>query len=244
MKKILLLFTSQSLISGAANATELCAVLNNASAGSAYYEYATYGQLTHFIGRNTDIQLPDGRSLTDYDAVYQRRWQEVPEQAMAVAIFLNKRGVPCVDTEAAGTGSRNKLTQHWRMWEQDIPGPQTGFLEAKLLRTWVDENLQSTFSLPCIMKSTHGTRGGDNYLVHTVEEALEIVETNSDMAFLVQEFIPNDGDYRAFVCGDAVALTIRRKSSAGSHKNNTSLGGSARLVSNKELSVEVQQTCV
>ena len=47
---------------------------------------------------------------------------------------------------------------------------------------------------------------------------------------MLQEFIPNDGDYRILVAGDNI-LGIERKAVEGSHLNNTSQGGSARLVS-------------
>ena len=244
MKKILLLFTQRSVESGASDPQALCAALQAAAGNTTHYDFALYETLLHRIGPDAAILLADGTPLDEYDLVYQRRWQEAADQALSVAIYLRKKGVPYVDAESDFGGSISKLTQHWRMWEHDIPCPRTVFAAAPQLRDWVQSHLEQTFALPCIMKSTNGTRGNDNYLVHSVDDALDIVSRNPGMAFLVQEFIPNDGDYRAFVCGDQVALTIHRTRNVGSHKNNTSRGGNAELVSNTVLAPGVQQTCI
>ncbi len=94
------------------------------------------------------------------------------------------------------------------------------------------------------MKSVTGTRGNDNYLVHSTQQAVEILTQNPNTEFLIQEFIPNDGDYRAIVAGSEVRLLIHRTAVIGSHKNNTSQGGAATLLSPETLSPEALQACV
>ncbi len=244
MKHVLVLFTQESIDTGAAEPAALCAALNAAAGAAAQYDFATYQELVHVVSpRQADITW-DGRSLSTYDAVYQRRWGEAPDQAMAVNIFLRQHGVPCLDDETDRRGSMSKLTQYWRMWQHTLPFPKTVFVSSAHLQEWLRSHLQETFSLPCILKSANGTRGSDNYLVHSVDEALEIAVANPDVPFLVQEFIPNDGDYRVLVCGNEAALTIHRVSSGQTHTNNTSQGGTATLLDDTKLPAEIQALCV
>jgi glutathione synthase/RimK-type ligase-like ATP-grasp enzyme len=86
------------------------------------------------------------------------------------------------------------------------------------------------FVFPFIMKDKAGARGQGNYLVHSDDEMRAVAEKHPDRTFIVQEFIPNDGDYRVFVIGGKAQLLIYRTASNGSHLNNISQGGSAALV--------------
>jgi glutathione synthase/RimK-type ligase-like ATP-grasp enzyme len=52
---------------------------------------------------------------------------------------------------------------------------------------------------------------------------------------LIQDFVPNDGDYRVLVMGGEVKLVIHRKSNDDGHLNNTSKGGSANIIDIKDV---------
>jgi glutathione synthase/RimK-type ligase-like ATP-grasp enzyme len=243
MKKTLLLFTKRSVQIGQSRPENLCAVLQKAAGDTVSYEYAFYEDLVHVIDtKNASISLPDGRGIDSFDLVYQRRWITNPEAAVSVAIFLRKKGVPCVDTESYHEGSTDKLVQYWRMWEQDIPFPKTIF--APQSTDWLKMHLQEIVGLPCIVKGSNSQRGENNYLLDTVEDVVRVVAQNPHVPFLIQEFIPNDCDYRVFVCGDEIGVVIRRTAGAATHKNNTSQGGEAELMSTNELSGPGRAVCI
>lgn len=237
-KKIVLLFSRSAMEKKKANPMTLTTLFNNEAKGDGVeYLYVCYDDLIHYIDRD-GAQLYDavsGVDLKDFDLVYHRRWGDVPEVAMGSAMYLSKHNVIQLDDEILRPGAMNKLTQYWRLWEHDLPFPKTVFMSRKHLASWIDESLENTLGLPCIMKSTNGTRGRDNYLVHSTDEAKAILRQNPDIEFLLQAFIPNDGDYRVLVCDDKVGMVIYRKAAQGTHKNNTSLGGSAQLVTEDAL---------
>lgn len=85
------------------------------------------------------------------------------------------------------------------------------------------------WSFPCIMKAAHGSHGNDNYVVHSMDEVRLFSERQPDKRFVLQRFIPNNGDYRILIIGDEV-LVIGRSAVGGSHLNNTSQGGEATMV--------------
>jgi glutathione synthase/RimK-type ligase-like ATP-grasp enzyme len=245
MKNILLLFTKYAVDTGQSDPAALCNALTEAAKGAAHYEYALYDDLQHYINADDAyICTPDGRRLDTYDAIYQRRWSTMPVHAVAVAVYLKKQGVPCIDDESDHAGSTNKLVQYWRMWQHDLPFPRTVFVSPSHLSDWLKSQLTNEFTLPCIMKSIASQRGQNNYLVRSVEEAVRIATDNPTVPFVVQECIPNNGDYRVLVCGDRVGLVIYRKGTDSSHTNNTSQGATATIVPAADLPDATREACV
>ncbi len=247
MTRVLLLFTKTAVSQQKANPTALCDLLNHAGkATHTTYEFAFYEDLLHVIGADEAyiLNVVNNTRLDAYDFVYQRRWGELPEQAMACAMYLRNADVPFMDKESDRSGSLSKLTQYWRLWEHDLPFPKTAFVPSHSIRAWIDKQLETVVGLPCIMKSDTGTRGGDNYLVHSLKDAQKIVEDNPTVNFLMQQFIPNDGDYRVLVTGDSVGLLIFRTAAAGTHTNNTSQGGAADLRPLDELPQAARKACI
>lgn len=251
MKKALLLFTKQSIDRHEADAEALIAAL---SAGaqeqgiSMTFSSALYDNLLHIVlpeGKTQLIDVTTGIDIADYDVVYQRRWGDMPDQALACAIYLKKKGVPFLDAETDRAGSKNKLTQSWRLWEADLPFPATVYGVRGTVQDWIVAHIDTLpFGFPMIMKGLEATRGSDNYLVHSVQELQEKLAAHPTVEFLLQEFIPNDCDYRVIVTGDKISFVMRRIAASGTHTNNTSQGGRAELVNVDELSENVQRDCI
>jgi glutathione synthase/RimK-type ligase-like ATP-grasp enzyme len=96
------------------------------------------------------------------------------------------------------------------------------------------------FSFPLILKAIDGSKGDDNYLVKNHDELVAILN-DSDKTFMVQNFVPNDGDLRILFIGlDREPLVFRRKGAGTSHLNNTSKGGEGSFLSIKELDAQVR----
>jgi hypothetical protein len=117
-----------------------------------------------------------------------------------------------------------------------IPIPKTLFCRnnRRLLRL-VSSRYAKDFSFPLIAKATGGTRGDANYLAKSLQELEKIIKTEK-RHFMIQEFIPNDGDMRFFVVNGALKGVIGRKANGDSHLNNTSKGGSADLLDKNDFS--------
>jgi len=149
------------------------------------------------------------------------------QQALACARYLEVHGVPYFDREIGRTTSRNKLSQMVMLQSRGLPVPTTLFARNRrrlvrlLTTTYKDE-----FTWPVIAKATGGTRGDANYLLRTPDELTTLLESEH-RHFLIQSFIPNDGDYRALVIGDKLRGLIKRVGVEGSHLNNTSKDGQA-----------------
>ncbi len=162
---------------------------------------------------------------SDYSFVYFKAWQSMADEASSLARYLEGVGVPYVDIQVRSE-MRTKTTNQMAMWASGIPTPPSIWGSKNTLMSYIDGR---ALSYPRIVKAINGEKGRDNYLVHSKHEALEIIEA-SHTPMIMQEFIPNDGDYRIGVYGSMARWGIFRFSDGKSHLNNTSAGAGAELL--------------
>ncbi|HKR82456.1 MAG TPA: hypothetical protein VJR27_05685 [Candidatus Saccharimonadales bacterium] len=249
-KEALILFSKESVELGEADAEKLAQVLRDAAGAQGLdlaVAWAFYDDLLHILSADgaSIVDVVSGRDIADFDVVYQRRWGAVPEQALACAIYLKGKGVRSFDQETNRAGSKNKLTQYWRFWEAGLPFPVTAFGGFGPARDALLANLDVLpFGFPLILKGVDATRGQDNYLIQTHEELRQKLAERTDTDFLLQEFLPNDGDYRIIVAGGQPRFAMYRTAAAGTHTNNTSQGGEAALVDMRDISKNILDDAV
>lgn len=244
-KEVLLLYPKAALISGQSNPKGLCRLFNEVSKGSINFTLNFYEDLVYELSMNGSriAEMPSNKDLADYDLVYQRKWRATPAPAASVATYLRSKNVPFIDQESYYHGSFNKLTQYSRMWALGLPFPKTVFASQKKLKNWIKTQLADTFTFPVIMKGVAAHRGEDNHLINSVSEAVDLVAKAPDIDFLIQEFIPNDGDYRIIVGGDEVLFVMHRQSPKGTHVSNAK-GGKAVIVNKNVLSTAMLNAAI
>lgn len=150
----------------------------------------------------------------------------------ALVCYCRKNNIILLDDSFTNTDG--KLYALWRFWDKNLPvaktffGP-TNFLAQKFLE----------LGGKGVLKSVQGTKGKDNYLIQSKKELREILKNNADTAFILQNFIPNDGDWRIILINFEPKLAIYRSSHGKDHRNNTSVGGEAKLVPLEEVDPQI-----
>lgn len=175
------------------------------------------------------IESLTGRSLSSFDVVYFESWYKAMEQALAAALYLERRKKPYLCKELLGIMPVTKVGEIAKMADGDVPLPQT-FMSSnrEVLRAF---KTNPPLSYPLIVKDVEGFGGNNNYLVADYQKLEEILNSNKHMLFVVQEFIPNDRDYRCLVFGGEIKIVLERKRSDGAgHLNNTSQGAEGKVV--------------
>jgi len=249
MKKILFIFADSSVKKGLADAEKLREIMQ-AEADNEHQDvrvFVTYARSLSYFVSNEHSVIYDHRNrmdLKDYDFVYFRKAGSVMQQMLSCAIYLKQHNVPFVDREIFSANSRNKLSQMFKLQSVGVSIPVTFFCRHKtrmlrLIRTKFKNELQ----FPLIAKATGGTRGAENYLVKSLEELEQLIR-NSHRHFLIQAFVPNDGDYRVLVMNGQITGVIKRQAQGNSHLNNTSQGGEAIWLEPNELSDVAREEAV
>lgn len=163
----------------------------------------------------TAITLPGGRDIASFAFVYFKSWHRDHEAAHACAVYLHDRGVPFADSEILNQRSYSKLSEMLLLVRAGLPVPDTLISR--------DEPTITAFmqhrGMKAVVKNAAEQKGRDNHLCHSPHEVVELVKT-PDKRYLIQEYIPNEGDYRFAVYGDRVAYVLHRHSQSGGHVHN------------------------
>ena len=196
---------------------------------------ASYTDLEFTLdGDDSSIKLRStGEDLSNFDVIINI---STPAHKLihiysSLACYCRKKGIKIIDDNFTNTSG--KLYEMWRLWEKGVPVPKTAFGDiSHLSRKLID------FGGVGVLKVTHGAKGKENYLVHSTDEIAQILSDKSPYDYILQNFIPNTGDYRVVAFDYEPKLAIHRSASGTDHRNNTSLGAQANVV---EITTELAQ---
>jgi len=180
----------------------------------------------------TISDVRNGIELNNYDAIFLRsgNFGEFFDLVAVISEYAGINNIPIIN-DYAGVRNSSKLLQAVNFHSLNVPVAQTLFIGASALPT---SNVLDNWQFPCIMKATHASHGNHNYVVNNIDDVQRIYQQNAGIRFVLQRFVPNNGDYRILMVGDDV-LVIKRLAVDGSHLNNTSQGGEAQLVDINDL---------
>lgn len=178
-----------------------------------------------------------GQSLDDFDLVVFRSVSGYLGVAGICALFLKRHSIPYLD-ESVKPLVLNKFAEQLAYQGGGLEPVPSFYAKSETLREVISTD-KLPFSYPVIIKDNNGNKGKSNFLVHTAQEATAIIDDNQDVDFVVQQFIPNVGDYRVLALGGKPKMAILRQSNEGSHLNNTSRGASAELFPLEKFSPQV-----
>ena len=234
MKKVLLLFRSRLGMQSAAvpfadNIGRRLlgdnVEIKTAEIGELLFEVSSnHAKITH-PAQNIDIK--------DFDLVIVRHIGALDAEAHAVAVYCRKHDIKFIDSYLDRIID-DKMSAAFEHWTVGAPLPRTFYGPT-------DEMIKCLPELgnKAIFKDNRGNKGKLNFVVSTSDEMRQISNDNPDIRFQLQEYIPNDCDYRILVFNYKPVLVIRRIAKSGSHLNNTSQGGIAEIVPLEEMDKDI-----
>lgn len=169
-----------------------------------------------------------GWSLGDFDLVVFRFIRREHAVAGACALFLQRHNIPYIDTQIKALPYSKFIAQAIRQ-NAGMTGIPSFYAKPPIIRRTIEED-KLPFGYPLIIKDNNGRKGRLNFIAYTKDEALKIIDENTDVDFIIQAFIPNKGDYRVLVIGGEPKLAIYRQASGESHLNNTSQGATSEVM--------------
>ena len=177
-----------------------------------------------------------GRLLEDFDFVRFELWLKSPQQALAAATYLDRKGVPFTGHEALNALCTTKIGELVRLSDHGLPIPRTFMSSYSMTLKCFKKS--PPIEYPFVAKAADAFGGSMNYLVHDYKELKTALDAHKDQFFLLQEFIPNQFDYRVLVMNGTIQLVMKRSRAEGSdsHLNNTSAGADGEFVALNKLS--------
>lgn len=236
MKKILMLMSPRQL----RKPDESTAFIDVLKSHELDVTVGRYEQLSFFVSNSTRTVWFDGQDIAGFDAVYFRSLTDNRGLAATTAFYLREKGIPFIDQETAASQSFNKLQQMFVLSQNDIHIPTTFLGSQQQLKQLVHDG---QLMFPLVVKGKVASRGRSNYLVNDFAELQSAIAGKGEAYFIVQNAIPNNGDYRVLVLGDDTPFAMyRQRQNDASHLNNTSQGAIATTVDpeNSELTPVLQ----
>lgn len=221
--------------------------------------YSTRRLATEAENSGWAVQILDPLSLSvvvedNGGKIYHRGWQveceavlprigySITRRGVAIVRQFEQMGVLVLNKSLPILRSRDKLIACQMLSEMRVPVPITAQVGA-----WEDADraVRRVGGAPCVVKSTEGTHGSGVFLVNSPRHARQLVSQMLErgMRPLVQEYIEEShgSDIRAFVVGDEVVASMRRKAHGREFRSNFHLGGS---VSDLDLTDEQKQIAI
>lgn len=174
----------------------------------------------------------NGKELTEYDSIFFRgsKFREKMDVIATVNEYAKRNNIKTIN-EYDGVRDSSKLLQAAVFESINVPVAKTIDVNDGLLNNF---DKVTHWDFPCILKAKHGSHGNDNYVVASLDEVRSITQQDVSKRFVLQRFVPNDGDFRILIIGQET-MVIGRTAQEGSHLNNTSKGGAAVEVATDSL---------
>ncbi|MEZ4754250.1 MAG: RimK family alpha-L-glutamate ligase [Bdellovibrionota bacterium] len=180
--------------------------------------------------------------LDRFDAIIPRIASNSAHQSISVLRQLELQGIYCINNSAAVSIASDKLRTLQILSKRNIGIPLSGFVYQK---TDAASAIKRAGGAPVIVKLLDGTEGKGVILAESNKTALAIIETLklAKRQTLIQNFVSESkgADIRAFVVGDSVIASMKRKAKEGEFRSNVHRGGSTELC---QLSEEYEQTAL
>lgn len=193
----------------------------------------------HITNQSQSVyDLRNNRDIADYDLVFFRgKLAASINIASTISAYVMQAKVPTINTAYAQRRAVGKLPQMMQLVALGLRIPNTVCAPNQYLAEFVKHKL----TFPMVVKDVKGAHGNDNYLVNDPAELQRILHDNPNIEFMAQEYIPNDGDMRVLLVGPHSHMVIYRQGAADTHLNNTSQGGSARLLDAAQVNPDIIQ---
>ena len=211
-----------------------------------------------------------GKSVNEYDVLFFRttgkHWEEVD---LIVGQTQGSARTPIIVDPLVKYGKPSMACKAWQMLELkkagiEVPKTIYGSLwylfevmkkpSGPIGRTTSLDREALNFQFPVIIKGSGGDRGTRVFKADDLEALEKLVrslrktETEEGKRYMLQEYIPNEGDYRVLVLGEKVLGVMKRSSqNKDEFKNNYSAGGKVEVADLpeeiKKLAVRAAKVC-
>jgi ribosomal protein S6--L-glutamate ligase len=179
------------------------------------------------LGKELSI-LYNGKPLPKYDCIYAKgSFRYAPLLRTITTAFYDTVYMPIKPNTF--TISHDKLLTQLALQYNNVPMPDTYVISS------VDEakKILEQIKYPIILKFPQGTQGKGVMFAESFAAASSMLDAidNLKQPFLIQEYVETEGsDLRAFVVGDKVVASYKRKAAPGEKRANLHAGGKAEPI--------------
>ena len=200
------------------------------------FSISSLEEIEFFIEKNEARLLICDKKIDSWSTIYLRKVGRNRGLAHMLAHLAKNAGVDFIDRyheQTKDASDSAKIIQMFRLAIAGVSIPKTYFAGAyskKYLR-----NAIAYLGLPIVIKECNTSQGAGVFLAKNIRELEEIItkrlEQDDRKDIFLQEFIPNDFEYRILVTGNKVAVTEKKiRSKKEAFRNNVHLGATEEFL--------------
>lgn len=182
----------------------------------------------NFSGKKAEI-LYKGKPLGNYECVFVKGSFRYANLLKSLTLLLMGNGTYLPIGDRAFTVAHDKLLTQLELQRNNIPMPTTYMAST----VEAARSILQRLNYPIIMKFPQGTQGKGVLFAESFASASSILDALSTLRqpFIIQEYLETDGtDVRAFVVGDKVVASFKRKATVKEKRANMHTGASGQAI--------------
>ena len=196
-------------------------------------EAAFFGEIEFFIETGNVEAFINKEPIKKISTIFFRKVGIYRNEACVLANIALKNKINFLDNLYVWSNEPSKMKQTFTLAFNDVSVPKTYYSPY-----YDNEKIQRAIEflkLPVIVKLSRSNRGKGVFLARSEEEVQRILK-DVDREAIIQEFIPNEFDYRILVLGGSAAIAEKRiHSEKEEFRNNVSLGAKEEFIEISEI---------
>lgn len=197
---------------------------------------ASFEDIEVFLKKGEVKILINGKPLKTWTAIYPRKVGRYRGLAHILASLAKNKKIYFIDKcreQAKDSADAAKIIQVFRLGVAGVSIPKT-YYAASYLDSQI-KNAVTYLQLPIVIKECNTSKGAGVFLARTVPALKKIIRErflqDDRKELFLQEFIPNNFEYRILVTGNSVAVVEKKmRDKDEEFRNNVHLGAKEEFV--------------
>lgn len=200
------------------------------------HSFSSFEEIELFLDRKEIKLLIAGDPLAKWSTIYPRKVGRNRGLAHIVAQLSKNLGIYFIDRyheQTKDSSDTAKIIQMFRLALAGISTPKTYFAGSYSKKHL--QHAKAYLKLPIVVKECNTSQGAGVFLAKSLSELEKIIierfAQDDRKEIFLQEFIPNDFEYRILVTGNKVAVTEKKiRSEKEAFRNNVHLGAREEFI--------------
>ena len=159
--------------------------------------------------------------LSRFDVVFPLHLGPHFSETLLLSEWAASRGVRVIESSLAeGRFVSSKTYDAWKLEEKGLPVPR--MMQCMGMQDAV--KAVESFGAPIVVKGVHGAKGRWVFLANSLTEIESHLKGAQSGAFVFQEYLPIESEYRVMVVGGRALGAVSRNPLHGDFRRNYSLG--------------------
>jgi RimK family alpha-L-glutamate ligase len=213
-------------------------------------DFSSFEDIELFLDKNGAKAMIKGKPLKTWTTIYPRKVAHYRGLAHILAHLAKNKGIHFIDKyheNAKDSSDSAKMVQTFHLGMKGISVPKTYYSA-----TYLDNQIKNAIKFlkfPVVVKECDTSGGEGVFLAKNSKELKKTIQTlfgkSQKKAIFLQEFIPNDFEYRVLVIGNKVAVVEKKfRNSREEFRNNVRLGAREEFIDVETANKKVKQLAI